>query len=47
MNPLTDSDNGAARLLADAERIANSITDQTAKASALAAVAAVLAARSS
>jgi len=50
MNPFTDSDNGAvraARLLADAERIANSITDETTKASALAAVAAVLAARSS
>jgi len=43
MNPLTDSDNGAARLLADAERIANSITDQTAKASALATAAAALA----
>jgi hypothetical protein len=37
----------AARLLADAERIANSITDRTTKASALAAVAAVLAATSS
>ncbi|HZI72908.1 MAG TPA: hypothetical protein VFD73_02600, partial [Gemmatimonadales bacterium] len=47
MNPFTDSDNGAARaarLLADAERIANSITDETPKAWALSAVASTLAA---
>ena len=44
MNPLTDSDNGAARLLADAERIANSITDESPKAWALSAVATAVAA---
>jgi hypothetical protein len=44
MNPFTDSDNGAARLLADAERIANSIADETPKAWALSAVASTLAA---